>query len=213
MLEQVQLEQFNGVVRRLHFAMNFRKTLDEMQLSPDEEADIGRRLFGGAVPEDLRELIEDVFAPRVALGAPIARFSRNAFRTFYSALEWETCVAESEHGQRKHAMRLATAGVDGYRTAYFYGLECSFNGNVMDLRAVPDMPFLTDPSEDAYPRCNEVAEEARQRDAGGLLTTSARRAQGTCLPVFRKDCLAAPELVRRFRATNAEGEIHIVNAP
>jgi len=110
-----------------------------------------------------------------------SRFSDGTFPVYYSALELETAQAEISYQCR----------VLG-RTVYYREVNCDFRGTVKDLQDyVQQFPFLiADAQQGGYDQSNEVAKEAINQGLDGLLTRSARRQNGTCLPVFRRSALS-----------------------
>ena len=59
-------------------------------------------------------------------------------------------------------------------------------GNAKDFRPVQaQMPYLADQNEnDAYPLCQAIARQAIAHPLDLIITPSARRAAGSCAPVF-----------------------------
>lgn len=160
----------------------------------------------GMAPSELHEVL--VFLggdgnPTELLDAPLrhdptyrpgpTRFSDGSWRVFYASRDWDT--AEAEIGY-PHVLK----GIEGAGTPIYYQrLECVVAGDGYDLCAhVQTFPFLIDPREtEAYPSCQALAREARGNDADGLVTLSARRAEGVNIPVFVRRALRDPRIVGR----------------
>ena len=128
-------------------------------------------------PEDL---CDDVFKPKPQLlkVENCTRFSDGAYSVFYRSLESETAKVEVCHSFRKYAGKPTSS-----RTAYYSRFSCRFDGSVKDLRPMHTAwPGLTHDSD--YSFCNDLGAESVASDLDGLLTPSARRPDGTNLPVF-----------------------------
>jgi hypothetical protein len=118
---------------------------------------------------------------------PEGRFSDGSYPVFYTALEWETAEAEIAH----YIPRRFGENLSG--SVFYDRLECRLDAMSYDLRPARDhFPFLI---EEPWPPCQALAREARSREAGALLTQSARRLEGSNVPVFDRRTLSAPKLV------------------
>ena len=114
------------------------------------------------------------------------RFSDGSFPVFYSALEPETAEAEIQYHFAKSA-----GTPTGLRTAYYSRFSCRFHGVVKDLRPKhADWPDLTHSSD--YQFCKILGKEAVILELDGLETPSARRSDGTNLPVLRRPAISNP---------------------
>ena len=134
------------------------------------------------------DLCDEVFRPKPQLqkAEHRTRFSNGSFRVFYSSLEPETAEAEARHSFRKCAGKPTTS-----RTAFYSRFSCRFDGSIKDLRPMRETwPDLTHDSD--YRFCNDLGTEAAASGLDGLLTPSARRANGTNLPVFRRRAVSNP---------------------
>ncbi|MCC7046364.1 MAG: RES family NAD+ phosphorylase [Alphaproteobacteria bacterium] len=119
-----------------------------------------------------------------------SRFSDGSWRVFYSAVDWPT--AEAEIGY--HVIK-AAEGVPDATPTYFQCLECAVAGPNYDIREhAATWKFLTDPSESSYPKCQELAAEARRNKSSALQTFSARRPDGVNVPVFDRAALSDPKI-------------------
>ena len=140
-----------------------------------------------------QRLLDASFAPKPQLEArkiAATRFSDGSIRVFYSSLEPETAELEVMHWYADAAVGSSR------RVAYYNRLRCRFRGPAVDLRpGVSDWTFLTDDGDGAYARCQALAREGIERQIDGFLTPSARRADGTNVPVFRRQSLSEPEIL------------------
>ena len=119
------------------------------------------------------------------------RFSDGSIPVYYSALEPETAQAEVKHWILKD--------VDQYPVdrLYYRLFQCMFSGEVVDtLERVVDFPWLI--ANDGYDQCNQIARDAIRLRLDGLLTRSARRQEGRCLPIFRRTALSNAQPQEHF---------------
>lgn len=144
-------------------------------------------LASRGISDNPQELRDGPFRPtQLQKGKLRTRFSDGSFPVFYSSLEPETAEAELKYWFQKYAGKPTTA-----RTAYYSRFSCHFDGSIKDLRPMhADWPDLTHDSD--YGFCNGLGTEAVASDLDGLLTPSARRPNGTNLPVFRRHALSNP---------------------
>lgn len=210
MLGLLESEAFEAPVRRLSFAHAIGKALNEMGMSGVAAEGFISVLLERGLSEDAELLVKEVFERNAVYEAPPGRFSSSGQPTFYSALEWETAVEEVRQTQIKR-LRIALEGSEGYRPAYFFGLECDFSGAVFDLRGAADaFPFLRDPDPSSYGACQALADEARTRLVAALIAGSSQVAEGTCVPVFSRPALSAARRTGKYRASsNQAGDIAI----
>ena len=140
--------------------------------------------------DSLETLLDKPFESKPQLVPKQTRFSNGAIRIFYSALEPETVEAEVFAWYAKYALN--NAGKE--RTAYYRRFTCDFQGDIKDLRPhLAAMPCLIQDEAAGYPDCNRIGTEAVSEGLDGLLTPSARKHEGTCLPVFRREALSNPQ--------------------
>lgn len=134
------------------------------------------------------ELYDGPFRPKRRLHKEgyRTRFSDGSFPVFYSALEPETAAAEIKYWFVKFAGTPTRP-----RTAYYSRFSCDFDGSTKDLRPKhEDWPDLTHDND--YRFCNSLGAEAMDAELDGLVTPSARRSDGTNLPVFRRRAIDNP---------------------
>ena len=116
-----------------------------------------------------------------------SRFSDGSFPVFYSSLDSETAEAESKYHLSRYAGRPERS-----RTMFYRRFSCRFEGVEKDLRPkLGEWPDLVHSSD--YTFCNHLGKEAQVSGMDGILTPSARRLEGTNLPVFRRRALHEPE--------------------
>ena len=193
MLEDVPTFQADHRVYRFANVIDFESMLGEMGLDAgdvDEILELLGEMPGGT---DGERLLDAPFAPKPQLEArktAATRFSDGSLRVFYSSLESETAELEVVHWY-------ADAAVGGSRrVAYYNRIRCRFRGYAADLRPrARDWPFLIDDGNEAYARCQALSREGVELRIDGLLTSSARRADGTNVPVFRRQALSEPEIL------------------
>ena len=181
--------------------------LAEHQLDPLAGDDIAADLveFGYVVNE--RELLDTPFRPK--RNRKPTRFSDGSFPVFYSSLDSETAEAEVRHWAPTVMGRPRQP-----RTTYYWLFRCTFEGDEKDLRPqIGTWPHLIHKSD--YTFCNQLGAEAVQLKVDGLVTCSARRPQGTNLPVFSRRALRNPMTVRAVALTYdpATGSVSIRPVP
>lgn len=159
-------------------------------MDPDNAEEMFVFLHDRNKTDSLESLLDKPFESKSQLTPEPTRFSDGAIRVFYSALEPETAEAEVITGYAKYALN--NAGEE--RTAYYRRFACNFQGDVKDLRPhLAAMPCLIQDEIAGYPNCNRIGTEAVSEGLDGLLTPSARKHEGTCLPVFRREALSNPQ--------------------
>jgi len=173
---------------------NVRRLLNR-GISPESFPEIQNRLRRLNVVFEPSQLIDKVFEPSTnphhSTSFPTGRFSNGDWAVFYSALEDKTSIVEVRYhqvrsGEFNDLQKSAKAA-----PRYFSLFETNFDGSVLDLYAIHrDCPELTSEDCDGYPRCRELAEEARSRSVDAFQTPSARQPGGTCTPVFNRQSLA-----------------------
>ncbi len=187
MIEQVPLTLFESTtVRLVSFKTLAGYLSSDLGLSPDDSSELMELLQSRDFPMNPEDIVAVAFEPKPNLQPEGTRFSNGYIRIFYSALELETARHEVQYWFGK------SLPVGNQPTAASYReLHSKFDGHVKDLRPVAaEMPFLT--ADDGYPLCQEIGKEVSESDAiDALLTPSARLANGTCIPVFRRESIKA----------------------
>jgi hypothetical protein len=115
-----------------------------------------------------------------------ARFSNGAHPVLYTALEWETAGEEYSYWAPK-------LYGDGSGTPFrirLHLISCRFEGATKDVRPFhADCPWLT---EDTYDECQRLGAAAKAEGLDGLLSPSARRLEGTTVPIFSQSSVSNP---------------------
>jgi len=150
-----------------------------------------------SVLEELRQFmtaeqfVEASFRPRTGASTPfrVGRFSSGLFPVYYSALEEKTCRCEVEHYFRQEIDNEPGPTTEHSRT---YNLvHCRFRGTVADLFEIEEQhPELTSETQEGYPFCQRIGDEAVETGVQALLTPSARNPRGRCLPVLDRITLS-----------------------
>lgn len=156
-------------------------------------------IAGVGIPFDLEGAIEYSFRanplpPPFGLG----RFGDGTHPVFYAALEGVTCIEEVRYHRRAELAQLLSGDLPFPR--HFTLVRCEFKGQTMILRGYEgtyrDLISLTDAG---YPFCRSVAHWAQAAGAQALHSTSARRHEGTCAPVFVRACISNAEKMEQYR--------------
>ena len=165
------------------------------QFDSEEVAEMEELVSSHGTSLLLQELRDGPFIIRSRLKRRETRFSDGSFGVFYSSPEVETANAEVEYWiPGKFEAPLARP-----RTLHYVRFSCEFTGTTKDLRpSETRCPKLT--SED-YRFCQQLGVEANSNGLDGFLTPSARRTEGTNLPVFNRDALSLPVLEARMEFT------------
>ena len=165
--------------KRLSASKSLDETFRDINVDKsDSEASIEFYAASEPNPEGfLSWLFDDLGQSRL----PPTRFTSGAFAVLYTALEVETAVAEITSHLDQPA--------DG-SAMYFRLLEIGYEGETLDVRARNvEFPFLTKPDSSSYQECTIFAEEAINAQIDAICTTSARRQEGSCLPIFRRSAI------------------------
>lgn len=156
---------------------------DSLGFDAQGAEEMRRTIAAAGYRKGLNELLDDPFRRK----SEQSRFSDGSFPVFYSSLDIETAEAES----RYHLPRYAGSPAHS-RTMFFRRFSCRFEGVEKDLRPkLGEWPDLVHSSD--YTFCNRLGQEARVSGIDGILAPSARRPEGTNLPVFRRWALSDPE--------------------
>ncbi|HLQ26264.1 MAG TPA: RES family NAD+ phosphorylase [Acidiferrobacterales bacterium] len=207
MLELVGQQFMDLQTFRYAFQVMDEQVLRNMGLDIDAIDEVFQFLNRGR-DDSLQEYLDAPFANRKKFSEE-SRYSDGSYCVFYSALEPETAEAEVKFRQIKRAIGNAR----NQRTVYYLLFSCQFSGSCKDLRPfLGDFPFLT---ADNYTECNELGLEAVGEGLDGLVVPSARRLEGTCLPVFKRPALSAPrqERLGAFTYDPASGDVSISALP
>lgn len=208
MIEHINRELFGSITFRYASQEENKKVLQEMGMDPENTEDMLVFLRDRDKNDSLESLLDKPFEPKSQL-ADQSRFSDGMLRVFYSALEPETAQAEVSAWYVNYALNKAGEG----RIAYYRLFSCDFQGTVKDMRPhLAEIPCLIQDKANGYPDCNRIGAEAVSEGLDGLLTPSARKPEGTCLPVFRRDALSNPQGKNfvAFKFDPSSGKISVV---
>ncbi|KQZ99844.1 hypothetical protein ASD64_13550 [Mesorhizobium sp. Root157] len=118
------------------------------------------------------------------------RFNGSDRGAWYAALDVETCLDEVGYH-----LSSALADAGDYKAIVEYAeMFCSFAGEFLDLRQVPDHPSLGPDKATAYPIGKALAGSARAEGLNGIIYPSVRHRDGTCIVALRP---AAVQSVRQ----------------
>ena len=200
-------EQRADLVSRLVslLAESVDATLIKRGLPPESVEDAREGLSAVEVPISPANAVDFSFSARDgAVPFSLGRFGDGHSPVFYSALEEETCVAELTYWQ---GQQLAATSA---HPRYYDVVACDFLGAALILRGHEnEYPDLVSATDAGYPFCRAVASWAREQGASALYTTSARRDEGTCVPVFARQCLSNVRRGARYRFSRApNGVVH-----
>ena len=187
MLESISTEWLRAETFRFAIQKRYADHFRVQGFDDESVREILSLLASRSISDKPEELCDGPFRPTQLQKDKLpTRFSDGSFPVFYSSLDPETAEAEAQHSFRKYAGKPTTA-----RTAYYSRFSCRFDGSIKDLRPMhEDWPALTHDSD--YGFCNDLGAEAVAARLDGLLTPSARRPNGTNLPVFRRRAVSNP---------------------
>lgn len=191
MLEEIPTERRNRKVfrlSRLHFDDEQNSQfMRELELGDREESELLEWISNSVSGENLEDYLDFPFRHNLQLKRK-TRFSDGSFPVFYSSLEFETAECEVKYHLSKFV-----SNPNKLLTAYYTPLKCTFEGEEKDLRPkVGEWPELLDDSHH-YEFCNQIGEEAVKLKLDGILTYSARRKEGTNMPIFSRNAIGNPE--------------------
>ncbi len=111
------------------------------------------------------------------------RFSNGTLPVYYTAMDDLTAIAEVSHWLPK---------VPG-APVYYRLINVEFEGLHKDLRGIAPAPacLIGECANGAYAECQAIAAAAVDEGLDALLTHSARRVGGACLPVLAKRSIQA----------------------
>ena len=187
MLESIDTESLEEDVSRLAIQQQNEDFLRAQGFDDQGVQEMQVFLVSRNISDNPEDLFDDVFKPKPQLhNVEPTRFSDGSYSVFYCSLEPETAQAEVRHPFPKYAGNPTSP-----RTFYYSRFSCRFDGSVKDLRPMhTDWPDLTHDSD--YSFCNDLGAESVASDLDGLLTPSARRSDGTNLPVFKRRAISSP---------------------
>ncbi len=189
MLESIATESLLTEVFRLATPKQDVDFLREQGFDDKSVYEMFDLLVSRGISDNPEELCDSPFRPTQLQQDRIpSRFSDGSFPIFYSSLEPETAEAE-----RKYWFQIFAGKPTKHRTAYYTRFSCRFDGSIKDLWPMhANWPDLTHDSD--YGFCNALGTEVMAAGLDGLLTPSARRPNGTNLPVFRRRAISDPKV-------------------
>lgn len=189
MLESISTESLRTAIFRFANQKRYIDFFRAQGLNDESVYEMFDLLVSRGISDNPEELCDSPFRPTQLQQDKIpSRFSDGSFPVFYSSLEPETAEAEAKFLFLKNVSE-----PNKPRTAYYSRFSCHFDGTTKDLRPMhADWPKLTHDSD--YGFCNGLGAEAVATDLDGLLTPSARRPNGTNLPVFRRRAISNPKV-------------------
>lgn len=208
MLKSIVAQQGRRQVVRMANIPSDDDFLAELDLDAQGNEELGR-LVGRSRPSDnLEELCDAPFRLKRRLRRP-TRFSDGSFPVFYSSLDGATAEAEVQHWLPRYI-----GEPEELRTVYYQRFVCTFDGSEKDLR--PELgrwPDLVNDSD--YSFCNQLGAEAVRKGIDGLVTPSARRHDGSNLPVFKRPAISNPKLEGAVAMTYhpVSGTVTVVSQP
>ena len=178
--------------------------LAELELDDLSEQELSDLIASGR-GTSLEEPWDAPFRPKRRLNRA-TRYSDGSYSVFYSALDPATAEAEVAHWFKKEF----GGRPQGQRSAYYRCFTCLFEGQEKDLRdKQSEWPELVHDSD--YTFCNRIGADAVRLELDGLVVPSARRDNGSNLPVFKRSAIrdpAAQDLVK-ITLDHRTGEIAI----
>jgi len=198
MIERILSIRFECYVYRLAPAKRYSEFIQEQGLDAKSARQVSEFLRSYEAMDALKDVCDAPFRQRSKLrpSPRKSRFSDGSFPVFYSSLEPQTTDAEVKHwiprivGSPKHP-----------RTMYYSRIRCNFDGlEVKDLRGKQrDWPKLTHGSD--YRFCNKLGAEAIKLGVDAFLAPSARREDGTNVPIFTRNSISNPQLIEYVSVT------------
>ncbi len=186
-------------IYRLASLLEYDELLAELELDDLSEQELSELLVA------TEERWDAPFRPKRHLGHT-TRYSDGSYPVFYSALDPATAEAEVAHGFKKGF----GGRPQGQRSAYYRCFTCLFEGKEKDLRdKLSEWPELVHDSD--YTFCNRIGAEAVRLELDGLVVPSARRENGSNVPVFKRSAIRDPEYQDLVKITldSRTGEIAI----
>ena len=187
LLDKIPTVRRRRTIYRLANLPEYDELLAELELDDLSEQELSDLLVDNDYKTSLEEPWDAPFRPKPHLNR-VTRYSDGSYPVFYSALDRATAKAEVEHGLKKGF----GGRPQGQRSAYYRCFTCSFEGQEKDLQdKQSEWPELVHDSD--YTFCNRIGAEAVRLELDGLVVPSARRKNGSNLPVFKRSAIRDPE--------------------
>jgi len=189
LLDEIPTVRNHRQIYRLANLPQDDELLAELGLDALGEQELRALLIAAGYETSLEELCDAPFRPKRRLEHVMAtRYSDGSYPVFYSSLDPTTAAAEVAHWFRK----VFGGSPQGQRSAYYQRFTCLFEGEEKDLRdKQSEWPELVHDSD--YTFCNRIGAEAVRLELDGLVVPSARRENGSNLPVFKRPAIRDPE--------------------
>lgn len=191
MLEGIPSDRRTFHVFRLDFAGKISRLPEAHDFDAMNVQELRELLRPFTTDDRILELCDAPFKPKPKRHGLYGngRFSNGSFPVFYSSLEPETAEAEIQHW-----LPARLGNPKRSRTVHYGRIRCSFKGVLKDLKFMQDRwPELTHDSD--YGFCNKLGAEAVNRKLDAFLTPSARRENGTNVPIFTRESISDPRLI------------------
>ena len=190
MLEGIGSRHSEEVLFRLASHRTDDDFLRHQKMNPEQISEMKEFLDSHGMSDSLEKLIDAPFEPKRRLfgsSYPKSRFSDGSFPVGYFSLESETAEAEVRYWFYEKFAGKPSSG----RIAWYSRFNCDFQGHTKDLRPMQTMwPDLMHGND--YTFCAHLGTEAVSGNLDGLLTPSARKPDGTNVPVFTRRALSNP---------------------
>ena len=187
LLDKIPTVRRRWPIYRLANLPEYDELLAELELDDLSEQELSDLLVDNDYKTSLEEPWDAPFRPKRYLNRA-TRYSDGSHPVFYSALDRTTAEAEVAHGFKKEF----GGRPQGQRSAYYQCFTCLFEGKEKDLRdKQSEWPELVHDSD--YTFCNRIGAEAVRLELDGLVVPSARRKNGSNLPVFKRSAIRDPK--------------------
>ena len=187
LLDEIPTARNHRLIYRLANLTRDDEFLAELGLDALGEQELRALLVAAGYETSLEDLCDAPFRLKRRL-VRATRYSDGSYPVFYSSLDSETAETEVAHWFSKGF----GGSPQGQRSAYYQRFTCLFEGEEKDLRdKQSEWPDLVHDSN--YTFCNRIGEEAVRLELDGLVVPSARRENGSNLPVFRRPSISDPK--------------------
>ena len=187
LLDEIPTVRNHRQIYRLANLTRDDEFLAELGLDELGEQELRALLIAAGYETPLEELCDAPFRLKRRLGMA-TRYSDGSYPVFYSSLDPKTAEAEVAHWFRKGF----GGSPQGQRSAYYQRFTCLFQGEEKDLRdKQSEWPELVHDSD--YTFCNRIGTKAVRLKLDGLVVPSARRENGSNLPVFKRPAISDPK--------------------
>ena len=187
LLDEIPTVRNHRQIYRLANLTRDDEFLAELGLDALGEQELRALLVAAGYETSLEDLCDAPFRLKRRL-VRATRYSNGSYPVFYSSLDPATSEAEVAHWFRK----VFGGSPQGQRSAYYRRFTCLFEGEEKDLRdKQSEWPELVHDSSYAF--CNRIGAEAVRLELDGLVVPSARRENGSNLPVFKRPAISDPK--------------------